>query len=143
MDRAAVLGHPVKKSLSPKLFGAMAKSQKREVDYRKMDLLPKRLASFFRSQSGFTGFNVTIPHKEKVIRFADVLSPEVKAIGAANVLHVQGNRLTAYNTDVLGIRQTFREQGLRLAGKQAVLYGAGGAARAVAYSLTQEGLAKV
>jgi len=143
MDKAAVLGHPVKKSLSPKLFAAMAKFQKHEVDYRKIDLLSSRLASFVRAKGDYIGFNITIPHKEKIVRLASRLSPEVKAIGAANVLHARGKHLVAYNTDVYGIRQTFREQGLRLSGKQAVVYGAGGAARAVAYALTKEGPARV
>jgi len=143
MDRAAVIGHPVNKSVSPKIFKVMAGSQRRPVRYERLDVPASRLDTQFKARSGFTGWNVTIPHKEKILKLVDKLTPEVKAIGAANVLHFSKSGTVAHNTDVFGIRQTFRQERVRLADKEAVLYGAGGAARAVAYALKQEKVAKV
>ena len=143
MDRAAVIGHPVNKSLSPKIFKVMAKAYGREVSYRKIDVRAGELRSFFKGRDGFIGWNVTIPHKEEILKLVARLTPEVKAIGAANVVHFETARGVAHNTDVFGIRQTLREQGVRLRGREAVLYGAGGAARAVAYALVGEGARRV
>ncbi len=143
---AGVLGHPVAHSLSPAIFNFLAKTLSREVLYQKIDVPPDQLKRFVKAlaqQQLFTGWNVTLPHKQKILTLCDRVSAEAKAIGAANVVHFLRGKSTAYNTDVFGIRQTLREQELRLRGKAAVLYGAGGAARAVAYALGQEGTARV
>lgn len=143
---AALLGHPVAHSLSPAIFNFLAKALGREVLYQKFDVAPEELKRFVKAlapQQLFIGWNVTLPHKEKILTLCDRVSAEARAIGAANVVHFLRGESTAYNTDAFGIRQTLREHGVRLRGKQAVLYGAGGAARAVAYALGQEGAARV
>lgn len=143
---AAVIGHPVSHSLSPAIFSYLAKSTGREVLYQKLHVPPQELKSFVKAlaaQKLFTGWNVTIPHKENILRLCSRVSPDAKAIGAGNVVHFLKGKSIAHNTDVYGIRQTLREQKTRVKGKEAVLYGAGGAARAVAYALGQEGASRV
>ncbi len=143
---AAVIGHPVSHSLSPAIFSFLAKKTGREVLYQKLQVPPGELKSFVKAlaaQKLFTGWNVTIPHKETILRLCSKVSLDAKAIGAGNVVHFQKGKSVAHNTDVYGIRQTLLEQKARVKGKEAVLYGAGGAARAVAYALGQERASRV
>lgn len=143
---AAVIGHPVSHSLSPKIFGILSDVESLPVLYKKLDIAPKDLNAFVSATAKldlFTGWNVTVPHKEKILAHVDELSEEVKAIGAANVVHFKSQTATAFNTDVYGIKQTLHEQDVRLQGSSALLYGAGGAAKAVAFALGREKVAQV
>ncbi len=88
----------------------------------------------------YAGVNVTIPHKESVMRYLDELSPEAKAIGAANTIVCDGHRLIGYNTDALGFISGLDEAGISYRNKKALVLGAGGAARAIAYALKEEGV---
>ena len=89
---------------------------------------------------GFAGANVTIPHKERAAALADELTPTARALGAANTLTVlPDGRLQGDNTDVGGILAALQEAGVDLAGRQALILGAGGSARAAAYALARAG----
>ena len=86
---------------------------------------------------GICGLSVTIPHKEKAIEFVDVLSDEVKQIGALNTVVNNNGVLHAYNTDWIGVREAFKHAGVDISGKNVLVLGAGGAARGVLYALKQ------
>jgi len=134
---AALIGHPVSHSLSPAIFSFLSRRFRREIQYDALDIAPgelKRALGLLRSLD-FVGCNVTIPHKEKVIACLDRVSNEARVIGAANVVHNRSGELIGYNTDVLGIIQTLREAHVRIRGREVALYGAGGAAKAVAYAM--------
>lgn len=93
---------------------------------------------------GFTGFNVTFPFKEAVVPLLDALSPEAAQIGAVNTVAVgRDGRMTGHNTDRIGFRRSFEEAlgAAAIAGKTALLIGAGGAGRAVAFALLDLGAA--
>lgn len=79
---------------------------------------------------------VTIPYKEQVLKYIDVLSEEVKEIGAANSIKIENGKLTAYNTDIAGFKISFEEK-LQPHHKKALVLGTGGAAKAVQYVLRQ------
>jgi len=79
---------------------------------------------------------VTIPYKEQVLQYVDVLSDEVKEIGAANSIKIENGKLTAYNTDIAGFKISFEEQ-LQPQHKKALVLGTGGASKAVQYVLRQ------
>jgi shikimate dehydrogenase len=78
------------------------------------------------------GLAVTIPYKEKVLKYVTHLSEEVKQIGAANCIKVRGNELTAYNTDIIGFEKSFIKN-LKPHHKKALILGTGGASKAVQY----------
>ena len=86
-----------------------------------------------------SGFNVTSPFKEKVIPLLDDLDDGARKIGAVNLIVNEGGRLKGFNTDVMGVEQAFLENGVTLAGKKAVVLGAGGAAKAAVAALTAAG----
>ncbi len=86
---------------------------------------------------GFVGANVTIPHKERVAELVGELSPTARAVGAVNTLVVRGDTLYGDNTDAGGLLMALAEAGVNVAGREVVVLGAGGSARAAVYALAQ------
>lgn len=143
---AAVIGHPIKHSLSPALFAEFARSTGIELDYRAVDVPPQDLEATlarWRSDSRFVGCNVTMPHKERIRALLDRCSDAADACAAVNVVRRDGPRLVGDNTDVAGIVAALRTIEFDTSGKRAVVFGAGGAAAAVAAVLGDGGAAQV
>jgi shikimate dehydrogenase len=88
---------------------------------------------------GICGINVTIPHKENIIRFLDQLGPLVKEIGSVNTVLNSAGKLTGYNTDAPGFLADLKNKGFRPVNSTALLFGAGGAGKAVAAALSMSG----
>lgn len=86
-----------------------------------------------------SGFNVTIPYKEKIIPFLSELNPEAMEIGAVNTVAVKNGQLIGFNTDTFGFEQTLNIVGTAHHDK-ALILGNGGAAKAVQYVLNQKGI---
>lgn len=106
---------------------------------------PRELAAATRAirSLDLLGVNVTVPHKEAIVRHLDALSELATAVGAVNtVLHRDG-QLIGDNTDVFGFVQSLRARRVRLRGRRAVVVGAGGAARAILHGLGELGAAEV
>lgn len=110
--------------------------------YVPLPLAPERFEETVRAlpASGFAGLNVTVPHKETAARLADERSPAVAAIGAANTLTFADGRIAAENTDSGGFLDALAEPP---SGTRALVLGAGGSARAVAWALREAGAAEV
>jgi len=85
------------------------------------------------------GLNVTIPHKVDVVPLLDRIDPLAREIGAVNVLVNDNGELTGYNTDADGFLQVLLEHGIEPEGKNVVILGAGGAARAISFTLAARG----
>ena len=93
---------------------------------------------------GFRGLNITLPHKETILEYLDETDPEASRIGAVNtVVHAEGH-LIGYNTDVSGLLSVLKDHfGENFKGRKGVILGAGGSARAVAYTLLKEGISSL
>jgi shikimate dehydrogenase len=147
MKRACVVGWPVAHSRSPLIHGFWLAKYGIEGSYVKQPLPPDQAAEFLRNlpAHGFVGCNVTLPHKETAFAVADERGPAAAAVGAANTLWLEGGRLVAESTDTLGfinnLKATVPDVDLR--GAAVAILGAGGAARAVIYSLLSEGVGGV
>jgi shikimate dehydrogenase len=131
----AVIGRPVRHSLSPLMHNAAFAALGLDYRYVAFDVAPAAVGAAVAGMRAFgiAGLNVTIPHKQAVMRHLDQLTPEAEQIGAVNTIEVRGRRLIGHNTDSRGFAEALRRGwGLRLAGRRVVLLGAGGAARAVA-----------
>lgn len=140
MKKYCVIGYPIKHSLSPKIFNSAFKKLKIPAQYSAVEVAPRNLARFMQGFCGkYAGANVTIPHKEKILRFLDKLSPSAKAIGAVNVIVNRHGKLIGYNTDVLGAMMALKSSVKNLRNKNTVVLGAGGAARAIVYGLKKAG----
>ena len=81
------------------------------------------------------GANITVPYKEAVLPFLDILSESANIIGAANTIVRDGDRLKGYNTKAIGVMDTLNSVGFEVDGKTALVIGTGGAARAVVFIL--------
>ena len=97
------------------------------------------LPALLNDNSALKGLAVTIPYKEKVLKYVTNLSEEVKQIGAANCIKVRKNVLTAYNTDIIGFEKSFIIN-LKPQHKKALVLGTGGASKAVQYVLKKLGI---
>jgi len=140
----AVFGHPISHSLSPRIHQAFARQFGLELTYRTIDAAPAAFASAvseFFAQGG-SGANVTLPHKTAAFELADERSEAALRAGTANVLTpLPGGRLAAHNTDGAGlVRDITERHSVDLRGHTALLLGAGGAARGVAWSLLDAGV---
>ena len=140
--RAGVIGHPVAHSISPRFQQAGFDAAGLDVRYDAWDLQPAELESFINGlrQDDALGANVTIPYKEAGLRHMDGLHQTARFVGAINTIVNNDGHLQGYNTDVTGFQRSLSEAGFDPSGAQAVLWGAGGAARAVAWGLIWRGV---
>jgi shikimate dehydrogenase len=146
-----LIGTNIQLSLSPALFEDACAAAGIRGHYHLMDLdhAPGRsLETVMHAVRtvGFRGVNITHPYKEAVLPMLDALSPEAQQIGAVNTVSIGSDgRTTGYNTDRIGFRRAFEEQlgGESILGRDAVLMGAGGAGRAVAFALFDLGVKTV
>lgn len=143
---AGVIGWPIKQSRSPLIHGHWLQSHKIDGSYEKIAVDPSDLASFIKNlkQNNLSGLNVTVPHKEMVFKFADEVTNEAKAIGAANTLWFENDKLIAGNTDAYGFITHLKQSAPNWEiNKPALVLGAGGAARAILYALINEGVPEI
>jgi shikimate dehydrogenase len=133
-----VIGHPIRHSLSPVMHNAAFKKLALDCEYAAFDITEDELkGELERFKKDFTGLNVTIPHKVNVIKYLDGLSEEASLIGAVNTVKF-GEKALGFNTDGMGCLRSLEEAGLSLKGKNVLILGAGGAARAIAFQLALE-----
>ena len=145
--KAFVIGHPIRHSRSPLIHGTWIAEHAIDGSYEAIDVAPDELPAFFaRLRAGeFVGGNVTIPHKEAVFALCDSVDPLARTIGAVNTLVVQDGKVHGTNTDYLGFLGNLDaivpdwSEGLR----EAIVLGAGGAARAVLVALRSRGVGQV
>lgn len=145
---AGVIGSPVAHSRSPRLHAHWLRSYGIRGYYIPMDVTQSDLAEVLRAlpKAGFVGVNVTIPHKETVLRLADIVTDRAALIGAANTLIFrEDGKIHADNTDGYGFVANLRQNApawTPQAGPAAV-FGAGGGARAVIASLLECGVPEI
>jgi shikimate dehydrogenase len=143
---AAVIGHPVSHSLSPDIFSYLAKETGVDLRYEAVDVKPEILTEFIRTQRvrpDLVGFNVTVPHKEKLFSLLDSVSTEARTVGAVNVIEIKNAKWKGHNTDIIGLQDSFQQSGLDLENATVIIMGAGGAARAAAFAAAVEGARRV
>jgi len=136
-----LIGHPVSHSRSPQMHNAMFKKVGLNYRYLAFDVAKENLQQAIEAMRALhiQGFNVTIPHKVEVMKYLDRISEEAKQIGAVNTIVNHDGELVGYNTDGEGyLRSLLEETGIDLSGKKIVLLGAGGAARAIGYTLSNQ-----
>jgi shikimate dehydrogenase len=145
--KAFVIGHPINHSRSPLIHGTWLAEHGIDGSYEAIDVAPDALPGFFgRLRTGeFAGGNVTIPHKEAVFALCDEVDPLARKIGAVNTLIVRDGRVLGSNTDYLGFLGNLDAAmpGWSDGPDDAMVIGAGGAARAVLVALQRRDGGKV
>jgi len=145
---AGVIGSPIAHSRSPALHSYWLQRYGMAGHYIPLDVSQANLADAIRAMPklGFVGANVTIPHKERVLSLADIVTDRAALIGAANTLIFrEDGKIHADNTDGYGFIENLRRGAPRWAAKSgpAAVFGAGGAARAVLASLLDVGVPEI
>lgn len=141
--RAFVTGHPIAHSRSPKIHGYWLKQYGIDGSYDRLDVAPGEFADFLSGlhARGFSGGNVTIPHKEAAFALVGRRDEAAQEIGAVNTLWFEDGLLYGGNTDAYGFAANLDEHAPGWAANgPAVVMGAGGAARAVIHALKVRGL---
>lgn len=134
-----VIGNPVEHSLSPAIHNAAFQKLGLNFVYLafRVDAIGDAIKGL-RALGNFRGASVTIPHKVAVVPFLDAIEPTARHIGAINTIVATGGTLKGYNTDATGALRALRENSVALKGRQVVILGSGGAARAIAFALGSE-----
>jgi shikimate dehydrogenase len=136
----AVIGDPIDHSLSPNIHNAAFKELQLDCAYIAYRI-PK--GELFEGLEGLkkikiSGFNVTIPHKIEIMKYLDSVDEDCSIIGASNTVSNNDGVLKGYNTDMDGFLEPIKRKNLSIEGKQVLLLGAGGAARAIVVGLIKE-----
>ena len=145
---AAVIGHPVNHSRSPRMHNYWLAQFGLEGYYIPLDIDPKKFERSIRNlpELGFVGANITIPYKEKVLKIADKISDRAALVGAANTLtFLQNGGIYADNTDGYGFLQNIKSMYKDWSASDgiSVVFGAGGASRAILGALLEDGASDI
>jgi shikimate dehydrogenase len=148
VKRACVIGWPVEHSRSPAIHRYWLELYGIDGAYEKEAVRPEEFASFLGSLSdrGYAGANVTLPHKTEALRLATKADESARAIGAANMLWLDGaGRLNASNTDAYGFMTNLNQEAPHWNKGRApvMVLGAGGASRAILYGLIAQGASRI
>ncbi len=132
-----LLGHPIKHTYSPFIHNMAIDLLGLDYIYLPFDVPHANLRNALRGivALGVKGFNVTIPHKEAMVGYVNSLSEEAGIIGSVNTVVNEMGKLIGYNTDVTGVIETLNPFKDEIANNEVTVVGAGGACRAVIYSL--------
>ncbi|MBE6956008.1 MAG: shikimate dehydrogenase [Ruminococcaceae bacterium] len=141
MKKLCVIGDPIDHSLSPVIQNAMIAAAGLDFAYGACRVAGAETARWLAraKAEGYGGFNATMPHKENLVPLVDELDREARQLGAVNTVAIRGGVAYGYNTDGRGFLRALVEAGMGPAGKDVLVLGAGGAARAVVHKLVEAG----
>lgn len=138
--RFAVLGQSLPHTWSPYIHNSLFDAAGLDAVYLPVTVPPERLGSVtdvFRSC--FSGFNVTIPYKEKILPFLDDIDEAAQVCGAVNTVEIRNGRMIGHITDGLGMLRAIEEKGVETHQADVLILGGGGAARVAGYAFLSRG----
>lgn len=145
--KSFVIGHPIAHSKSPLIHGYWLEQLGIAGDYQALDVAPADLPTLFDDlrRGEYLGGNVTLPHKEAVIKMCDIVAPEAVEIGAVNTLVAKQGAVHGTNTDLYGFLSNLDQQAPNWdrESETAIVLGAGGAARAILIALRNRGFSQI
>lgn len=141
----SIIGYPVKHSFSPHMHNAWFDKEKFNCAYLSFETAPENLKKTVDALKilGFYGINVTVPHKTSMMKYLDYADRAAKAIGGVNTVTIKNGKLYGYNTDHSGFSADLAAKNVNPKNKNILVYGAGGASRAVIYALKHSGAKKI
>lgn len=146
MDKFFLLGYPIHYSLSPKIYKEIFKEREIDAIYAlfptKKEELRKRIKDFLEDKT-VKGFNLTQPLKEEILKFDIELRGVAREIHSVNSVKIQNKKLIGFNTDYVGFKKSLLDFKEEILQKNAAVFGAGGAAKAVAKALIDVGVSNV
>jgi len=136
----AVIGDPIEHTLSPVIHNAAFEALNLDIVFLAFKVKPTEVGNAINGMRALNilGLNVTMPHKKAVIDHLDKLDQTAKFLNAVNTIRHKNGKLFGFNTDGVGALKALKENGVQPRGRKVLLLGAGGAARAIAYTLVKE-----
>jgi shikimate dehydrogenase len=136
-----IIGMPAHHSLSPTIHNAMYRKLGMDAVFLAFDVAPEYLEDAIHGMKAFgiKGMTLTSPHKQEVMKYMDHIDPLAKELGAVNGVVIKNGKFYGYNTDEPGAIMSLERHGMDKKGSYA-LFGAGGAARAIAFGLAHKGV---
>jgi shikimate dehydrogenase len=140
-----LVGYPLGHSFSKEYFNEKFRLEGIDAEYDNFPMPDlEALPALLRDYPKLKGLNVTIPHKQSILAYLDMIDRTAKLVGSVNTVKIQrtesGTRLTGYNTDVIGFAKTFDNLINDTRGQYALILGNGGGAKAVKYVLRERGI---
>jgi len=137
----AVFGYPVGHTMSPKLHSILAEKTNNDAVYIAISASPEEFSEKAEALKSLhaCGFNITIPHKLRVMEHLDVIDDNAKIIGAVNTAENKDGVWYGYNTDGIGFLKYLDMNNISVKEKNILMLGAGGGARSIAYSMAKDG----
>lgn len=135
-----VIGYPIKHSMSPIMHNAIIRELNLDYIYLAFNISPDNLNLAVNGFRAFNiiGINVTLPFKQKIMNYLDDIDPIAQKIGAVNTIKNDNGNLSGRNTDAEGAKNALINAGYTTSGKNILILGAGGAARALTYILAKD-----
>lgn len=135
-----IIGHPIKHSISPGIHNFLFNYFHINAVYVAFDVEPYMLKHTVNGLKALKiqGCNITLPHKEKIIKYIDEVDEEARIIGAVNTIKLEQGKIKGYNTDSRGFLASLKKYVPDIKRKKIAVIGAGGAAKAVVYALLKE-----
>ncbi len=145
--KAGVIGYPIAHSKSPIIHQYWMEQNNIKGSYEAIEIHPDELEHKIQNliDEDYDGFNVTIPHKQNIIKLCDEIDERAKIIGAVNTVQIRNKKLVGTNTDSIGFIQNIKSSNPSFIFKDkiVIVLGAGGASRAVLYGLLKAGVQKI
>jgi shikimate dehydrogenase len=135
-----VIGEPIEHTLSPLMHNSAFGALKLDYVFLAFRVKPAEVESAVNGMRALNirGLNVTMPHKSTVIKHLDRVDLSAKIVNSVNTVLNKENLLFGFNTDGVGALKALKENGVEPKGRKVLLLGAGGAARAIAYTMAKE-----
>lgn len=136
-----IIGDPIEHTLSPIIHNSAFREMGLNYCYVPFHVRKERLkeAIYGIKALNIKGLNITIPHKEEVLKYLDKISDEARYIGAVNTIINEDGLLIGFNTDTFGFIMSLKEENVKIKNRQFLVIGAGGASKAVLYGILKEG----
>ena len=145
MKYYGLLGDKLSHSFSPTIHKSILKELGIKGQYKlfecKREDLEKKLYEL--KDLGFSGLNVTMPHKVEIIKYLDEISMEAKKINAINTISFKDGKIIGYNTDYYGFGMMLHREDVSIKNKRCIILGTGGASKSVVQYLTDYGIAEI
>lgn len=137
MKICGLIGKNIQYSISPKIHNEYYKQNHIDFKYELLDMDKNKLIEFLKvvNEKEYGGFNVTIPYKEFIINYLDELTYPASLIRAVNTISIKNGVLIGHNTDYFGFIYSLEHWKIKVEGKDILILGNGGAAKAVYYAL--------
>ena len=145
MKKYVVIGNPLDHSLSPKIHNFWFQENKINATYNKETLVDEDLENFIKmiKDKKIEGANITVPFKEKIIKFIDILSDEAKDANSVNTIYMSENNIIGHNTDIAGFYLSLKPETINLKDKNVLILGAGGVTPSIILGLRMMGVKKI